>query len=252
MLSRVAQTTAALTSSKPNWNDKSISLRSKTRLMRSCHIHLSVCLWIMNPHSRAPKKNTSHGNEVLPQNTTHLIQRSCYQRWSSCHIPAGKTTWKPPDDRIEGQTAVVWSCLPFIRSGQNHLTRHGENGKKTRQTEKRGGKTTARKRAVENRDKWRKLIVKSSAVPQRSSRLSDRWRWIHIAMHAWLSSGYFSLSHFFLPVHAASYFPNPLPKFFLAGAASAVSHMQARGIKQVTLLVIASDWCRFPCWEPIE
>ena len=26
----------------------------------------------MDPHSRAPKKNTSHGNEVLPQNTAHL------------------------------------------------------------------------------------------------------------------------------------------------------------------------------------
>ena len=94
----------------------------------------------MDPHSRAPKKNTSHGNEVLPQNTTHLIQRPCYQRWSSCHIPAGKTTWKPPDDRIEGQTAVVWSCLPFIRSGQNHLARHSERGKKTRQTEKEVGR----------------------------------------------------------------------------------------------------------------
>ena len=40
-----------------------------------CHIHLPVCLWTMDPHSRAPKKNTSHGNEVLPQDTTHLIQR---------------------------------------------------------------------------------------------------------------------------------------------------------------------------------
>ena len=27
-----------------------------------CHNHLPVCLWIMDPHSRAPKKNTSHGN----------------------------------------------------------------------------------------------------------------------------------------------------------------------------------------------
>ena len=26
----------------------------------------------MNPHIRAPKKNTSHGNEVLPQDTTHI------------------------------------------------------------------------------------------------------------------------------------------------------------------------------------
>ena len=41
----------------------------------------------------------------------------------------------PPDDRKETQTAVVWSCLPFIRSGQNNLARHSEKGKKTRQTE---------------------------------------------------------------------------------------------------------------------
>ena len=26
------------------------------------------------------------------------------------------------------QSAVVWSCLPFIRSGQNHLARHNERG----------------------------------------------------------------------------------------------------------------------------
>ena len=32
-----------------------------------CHIHLPVCMWIIDPHSRAPKKNTSHGNEVLSQ-----------------------------------------------------------------------------------------------------------------------------------------------------------------------------------------
>ena len=38
-----------------------------------------VCLWIMDPHSRAPKKNTSHGNEVLQQVTTLFIHRPCYQ-----------------------------------------------------------------------------------------------------------------------------------------------------------------------------
>ena len=26
----------------------------------------------MDPHSRAPEKNTSHGNEVLPQNILHI------------------------------------------------------------------------------------------------------------------------------------------------------------------------------------
>ena len=46
----------------------------------------------MDPYSRAPKKNTSHGNEVLPQDTTHLIQRPCYQRGSSCRDPTGNWT----------------------------------------------------------------------------------------------------------------------------------------------------------------
>ena len=32
---------------------------------------------------------------------------------------------------------MVWTCLPFIRTGQNHLARHSEGGKKTRQTEKK-------------------------------------------------------------------------------------------------------------------
>ena len=31
-------------------------------------------------------------------------------------------------------------CLPFIRSGQNHLARHSERGKKTRQTEEEVGR----------------------------------------------------------------------------------------------------------------
>ena len=34
----------------------------------------------MDPHSRATKKNASHGNEVLPQNITHFIQRPRYQQ----------------------------------------------------------------------------------------------------------------------------------------------------------------------------
>ena len=38
------------------------------------------------------------------------------------------------------QTAMVWSCFPFIRSGQNHLARHSERGKKTRQTEEEVGR----------------------------------------------------------------------------------------------------------------
>ena len=38
------------------------------------------------------------------------------------------------------QTVVVWSCFPFIRCGQNHLAKHSERGKKTRQTEEEVGR----------------------------------------------------------------------------------------------------------------
>ena len=55
---------------------------------------------------------------------------------SSRHL----TTQRPPDHRKETQTAVVGSCFPFIRSGQNHLARHSEKGKKTRQTEEEVGR----------------------------------------------------------------------------------------------------------------
>ena len=105
------------------------------------HIHLPVCLWIMDPHSRAPKKNTSHGNEMLPQITTHPIQRPCYQQGSPCQDPAGnRTTRRPPDHRKETQTAGVWSCLPFIGSGQTILQGTVKGGKKTRQREEEVGR----------------------------------------------------------------------------------------------------------------
>ena len=99
----------------------------------------------MDPHSRAPKKNTSHGNEVLPQDTAHLILRPFYQRGSPCQDPAGnQTTGRSPDDRKETQTAVVWSCLPFISSGQINLAKLSEKGEEDKADRGRGGKTTLR------------------------------------------------------------------------------------------------------------
>ena len=81
------------------------------------------------------------------------------------------------------QTAVVWSCLPFIRSGQNHLARQLKGGRRQGRQEKRwednirewtGLEFAKSQRAVENREKWRKLVVKSSVVPQQPLRLRYR------------------------------------------------------------------------------
>ena len=92
---------------------------------------------------RLIKQIVSHffGNEVLLQDPTHLIQRPSYQRESPCQDPAGDwTTRRSSDDRKKTQTAVVWSCFPFIRSGQNHLARHSERGEKTRRTKEEVGR----------------------------------------------------------------------------------------------------------------
>ena len=89
-----------------------------------------------------------------------------------CQDPAGnRTTRRPLDDRKETQTAVVWSRLQFIRSGQNHIARHSERGKKTEEEVGRhirewtGLEFGWSQREVENKEKWRKLVAKSSVGP---------------------------------------------------------------------------------------
>ena len=88
---------------------------------------------------------------------------------------------RPPDHRKETQTAVVWTYLPYIRSGQNYLARHSERrqGRQRKRWEDNtrewtGLEFATSQRAVENGEKWRELDVKSSVVPQRPPRLRDR------------------------------------------------------------------------------
>ena len=69
-----------------------------------------------------------------------FISYTCYQRGHLCQDPAGNRTTRRPDHRKETQTEVVWTCLPFIRSGQDHMGRHSEKDKADR---RRSGKTTS-------------------------------------------------------------------------------------------------------------
>ena len=63
--------------------------------------------------------------------SSHWVSRAGW-RLQSCDIFPwhGHVVW----------TAVEWTCLPFIRSSQNHLARHSESGKKTRKTEPEVGR----------------------------------------------------------------------------------------------------------------
>ena len=103
------------------------------------------------------------------RNILHISYKD-YQRGSPCQDPAGNwTTRRLPDDCKETQTAVVWSCFPFIRSGQTHLARHSERKGGRRQGRQRkrwednirewtGLEFGRSQRAVENRGKLEKTV----------------------------------------------------------------------------------------------
>ena len=101
----------------------------------------SSCMLVNHgPSQQSSKEEYKPWKWGVPQATTHLIQRPCYQWGSPCQDLAGNwTTRRPPEDSKETQTAVVWSCFLFIRSDQNHLARHSKRGKRTRQTEEEVG-----------------------------------------------------------------------------------------------------------------
>ena len=130
--------TAALTRLKPVWIDRSISLTSKIRLI--CSLFTSIFLYACE--SWALTTQLQRRIQAMEMRCYRKILRILYKgHVRPCQDPAGnQTTRRPPDHRIETQTAVVRSCLWFIRSGQNHLARHSERGKKTRQTEEEVGR----------------------------------------------------------------------------------------------------------------
>ena len=122
----------------------------------------------MDPHIRAEKKNTSHRNEMLPQDTTQIIQRPRYQRGSRCQDSTGNwTTRRPSDHRKETQwyghvsrsSGLAKSILQGTVKGRRKQGRQKKRWEdNTREwTSVEFGKS---QRAVEKRENWRKLVVK--------------------------------------------------------------------------------------------
>ena len=89
----------------------------------------------MDPHSIAPKKNTSHGNEVLPQDTTHLKDHVTNEE---VHAKIQQAIGPHKDLlTIVKRRKLQWYGHVSQSSGRAKtiLQRHSERGKKTRQTE---------------------------------------------------------------------------------------------------------------------
>ena len=126
-------------------------------------------------------------NEVLPQDTTHLIQRPWYQRESPFQDPAGNWTTRRPLTIIK-RHKLQWYGHVSCSSGLAKTVLQGTVKGRRRQGRQRkrwedsvrewtGLEFNKSQRAVENREKWRKLVAKSSVVPQRPRRLRDWWWW---------------------------------------------------------------------------
>ena len=128
-LSRTAQTTVALTKLKPVWNDRSISLSSQMRLMRSLvtPIFPYVCeSWTLIAELKR---------------IIHAMEMRCYRKML---LISHKDHVSNEEVRAEIQQAIgphedLLTIIPFIRSCQNHLARHSERGEKTRQPEEEVG-----------------------------------------------------------------------------------------------------------------
>ena len=119
----------------------------------------------MDPHSRAPKKNTSHGNEVLPQDTTYLIQRHNTNEEVRAKI---QQTIGPHEDltivmRRKLKSYVAKATLQSTLGGGRRQGRQRERWEDNIR-EWTSPQFAKSQRAVQNREKWRKLVVKSSVV----------------------------------------------------------------------------------------
>ena len=135
----------------------------------------------MDPYSRVPKKNTSHENEVLLQDATHLIQRPCYHRGSPCKDPAGNWTTRRNANCsgiVMSPVHQVWpktSCKAHWKGEEDKADR-GRGGK-TASENGRAWSSPSPRGQWRPRKKWRKLVAKSSVVPQWPLRFRDRWWW---------------------------------------------------------------------------
>ena len=118
------------------------------------------------------------------QDTTHLIKRPRYQRESLCQNSAGNRTNEDLLTMVK-RRKLIW---------YGHISRSSGLAKTILQGIVKGGRRQGRQkkkwednirewtslgfvksqRAVRNREKGRKLVVKSSVVPQRPQRWRDR------------------------------------------------------------------------------
>ena len=185
VLSRIAQTTAAMTKLKAISNDKNIAISSKIRLMRS----LTMSIFLYACESWTITADIERRIQALEMRCFRILLGISYRD----HITNEEV--KARIRNAIGQyedllTAVKrhklkWYGLVTRSSGLTMTILQGtvqggrQRGRQRKQWEDNIKKWTGLEwniilRKAENREEWKKLVVKSTGVPQRSARLRDR------------------------------------------------------------------------------
>ena len=172
ILSRIAQATAALARLKPVWIDKSISLSSKIRLMRSLvtSIFLYACeSWILTAElqrriqamkTRCCRKilHISYNDPVTNEEVCGKIQQAIGPHEDLTIVKRRKLQWCGHVSRSSGLAkTILQGTVKGERRKGGQRKRWEDNIREWTGLE--FGKS---QRAVEKREKWRKLVAKSS------------------------------------------------------------------------------------------
>ena len=139
---------------------------------------------MMYPHSRAPKKNTNHEMRCY-RKILHISYKDHVTNEEVC--AKIQQAIGPHEDllTIVKRRKLQWYGHVSCSSGLAKTILQGTvKGRRRRGMQRKRWEDNIREwtglkfakslRAEENREKWRKLVVKSSVVPQRPSRLSDK------------------------------------------------------------------------------
>ena len=182
--SRITQT-VALTRLKLVWNDRSISLSSKIRLMRSLVTSIFMCacesltltaelqtrIQAMEMRCYFKIPHISYKDHVTNEEVCAKIQQAIRPHKDLLTIiKKCKLQWYGHVSRSLGLAKTILQGT--VKGGR----RQGRQRKKWEDIVRKweGLEFTQSQSAVENREKWKKLVVKSSMVPQGPSRLRGR------------------------------------------------------------------------------
>ena len=191
ILSRIAQTTAALSRLKIIWRNKNISLASKVKLMRT--LILSTFLYACESWTLTA--------EI--ERRIQALEKRCYGRLLNLQRPCDERGGSQQNP--ECNWSAWWSLLTIVKKRKlrwyGHISRSSGMAKTILQGTVKGARRKGRQKkrwednikewtgmgfgdslkAVEDIEGWKGIVATSSVVPRRPPRLRDwdEMRWVH-------------------------------------------------------------------------